>query len=208
VTEILLETNKGIIFEKTTTKNRCKVNVKNKDSGNIHMTYRFKKGVVPISSPFISWENLNCCNGWPHDKSYLLTAVQDGKKLCSGIYLSTQEELDDYKSTLSNEYVHFCRPPMVDVSRTVFYIDVARDGAIRDFINTDDVMNIYEMLGARNFNKKLLSEFLAQPLYDWISSETFDYGLPKSPEEFILTGLMLGYPLESTAWLLERDKRG
>ena len=206
MTEILLENNKGIVFEKTATKNRCKVNVKNKDSGYIHMTYRFKKDVAPISSPFISWENLNCCGGWSYDKSYLLTAVQDGKKLCSGIYFSTQKELDDYKSNLPNEYVHFCRTPMVNGPHTVFYIDVARHGAIRDFISPDDVMNTYAMLGVKNFNEKLLSEFLAQPLYDWISSETFDYGLPKSPEEFILTGLMLGYPLESTAWLLERDK--
>ena len=31
--EILLETNKGIIFEKTTTAKRCKVNAKNNDGG-------------------------------------------------------------------------------------------------------------------------------------------------------------------------------
>jgi len=204
--EILLETNKGIVFEKTVTKNRCKVNVKNKDSDHIHMTYRFKKGVVPLSSPFISWENLNCCGGWCYDESYLLSAVQDGTKLCAGIHFRTQEELDDYKSALSDKYVYYCRPPMVNGSRTVFYIDVAREGAVHDFISPDDVMNVYSLLGIKNFNNKLLSEFLALPLYDCVSSKTFDYGSPRSPEEFILTGLMLGYPLETTAWLIEKHK--
>ena len=201
--EILLETNRGIVFEKTTTKNRCKVTVKNKDSNFNHMTYRYNKGVEPISSPFISWENLNCCGGWAYDESYLLTAVQEGKKLVSGIYFRSQRELDDYKENLSDEYLHFCRPPMTNGPHTVYYIDVAKDGSVSEFINIDDVMSIYEKLGITNFDKKLLSELLTLPLYDLISSETFDYGSPKRPEEFIITGLMLGYPLESTAWLLE-----
>jgi len=204
MTEILLETNKGIVFEKTTTKTRCKVNVKNKDSDHIHMTYRFNKDVTPISSPFISWENLNCCGGWNYDESYLLTAVQEGKKLCSGIYFNTQKELDDYKKSLSDEYIHFCRPPMVNGPRTVFYIDVARDGAVCDFTNPNEVMNTYDMLGIRNYDRELLSELMALPLYDCIEGEKFDYGTPRSPEEYIITGLMLGYPLESTAWLLEQ----
>jgi len=203
MTEILLETNKGIVFEKTTSKDRCKVNVKNRDSDISHMVYRYNNGVESISSPFISWENLNCCGGWHFDESYLLTAVQKGKKLVSGIYFSSQKELDDYKENLSDEYVHFCRPPMTNGPHTTYYIDVARDGTISGFINTDEVMRIYEKLGVANFDKKLLSELFTLPLHDFINGETFDYGQPHRAEEFIITGLMLGYPIESTAWLLE-----
>ena len=88
--EILLETNRGIIFEKTETKNRCKVSVKNMDGSHTHMNYRYKKTDKTFLSPYISWENLNCVNGWEFDETYLLTAVQEGKKLCAGICFNSK----------------------------------------------------------------------------------------------------------------------
>jgi len=204
--EILLETNRGIVFEKTSTKNRCKVNVKNKDGSYIHMTYRFNNGVEPISSQYISWENLNCCGGWTFDKSYLLTAVQNGKKLCAGITFNSEEELGKYKNSLSNEYDFFCDPPMHNGPYTTYYIDVIRRGAIGDFINIDEILETYVKLGITSFDKELLSEFFEMPLYYCISGETLDYSRPRMMEEYIITGLILGYPLESTAWLIERDR--
>lgn len=204
--EILLETSKGIIFEKVTTKNRCRVTVKNKDGSHNHMTYRFNKDVEPISSQYISWENLNCCGGWPYDSSYLLTAVQEGKKLCAGINFDSEKELKDYEDNLSDDYVHFCKPPMSNGPYTTYYVDVARDGAICDFFNTDEILRVYRELGITNFNKGLLSEFFTLPVWYIINGETFDYRQPHRPEEYILTGLMLGYPLESTAWLLEKHE--
>jgi hypothetical protein len=46
---------------------------------------------------------------------------------------------------------------------------------------------------------------MAAPMLDLINGEAFDYGNPRRPEDLLITGLLLGYPLESTAWLLERD---
>ena len=207
VPEILFESNRGIIFEKATTKNRCRMTVKNKDGGYCHMTYRFNKDVEPISSPYISWENLNCCGGWVCDDSYLLTAVQDGKKLCAGLVFNDEKERDDYRDSLPDGLMHFCRPPMHNGPHSFHYIDVVRDGAIRDYIDTDEIFHVYDGLGITNINKKLLSDLLALPMYYFISGETFDYTSPdKRPEECVVTGLMLGYPLESTAWLLEQDR--
>ena len=161
--DILLETNKGIIFEKTTTKRRCRVNVKNKDDGYVHMTYHFNKDVEPITSPYISWENLNCCGGWDFDKSYLLTAVQEGKKLCSGIIFDTEKELNDYIDNLTDDYLYFCKPPMQNGPHTFYYIDIVRNGSIKDYINEKDILRIYDELGIKNFNKKLLSNLLELP---------------------------------------------
>ena len=204
--EILLETSKGIIFEKTTTKNRCRVNIKNKDGGYCHMTYRFNKGVTPIFSQYISWENLNCCGGWNYDESYLLTAVQEGKKLCAGIVFGNENDLNQYIEELSDNYLYFCRPPMHNGPHSFYYIDLVRDGAIEDFIDKNEIFRIYDELGITNFNKDLLSQLLKVPIYYFINGETFDYINAGRPEEIIITGLMLGYPLESTAWLLERHK--
>jgi len=202
--EILLATNKGIIFEKTTTKNRCRVSVKNTSDGYAHMTYRFNNGVEPISSQYISWENLNCCGGWTFDENYLLTAVQDGKKLCAGITFDSAGELEKYKNSLSAEYKFFCAPPMHNGSYTTYYIDVVRDGAICNFINTNEVLKTYVKLGITDFNKELLTKFFAVPLHYFINGETLNYRQPRIMEEYIITGLILGYPLESTAWLIEK----
>jgi hypothetical protein len=203
--EILLETSLGVIFEKTATKNRCKVAVKNKDGGHIHMVYRFKNGAEPISSPYISWENLNCCGGWHCDESYLLTAVQERKKLCAGITFNNEGDLTNYIGGLPGEYPYFCRPPMLNGARTFYYhyIDVVRKGAVADYIDDAAVFCVYGKLGITNFNRERLFDLLRTPMIRLIGG-AFDYANPKTPEELITTGLLLGYPLESTAWLLEK----
>ena len=204
--EILFESNRGVIFEKTATKNRCRVTVKNKDGGFCHMIYRFNKDVKPLSSQYISWENLNCCGGWDYDESYLLTAVQEEKKLGAGIVFNSERERDEYRDSLPDEFMYFCPPPMHNGPYSFYYIDVVRDGAIQDFIDASEVFRVYDELGITNINKKLLSDLLDTPMYYYISGETFKYSSPaKRNEEWVITGLMLGYPLESTAWLLERD---
>jgi hypothetical protein len=202
--EILLETSLGVVFEKTATKNRCKVAVKSKDGKYSFMTYRFKNGAEPISSPYISWENLNCCGGWHCDKSYLLTAVQEGKKLCAGITFNDENGWTDYIGSLSDEYPYYCRPPMHNGPYTFYYIDVVRKGAIADYIDEGAIFGAYGKLGITGFSIDRLSGFLETPMIRLVSDGAFDYGNPKTQEEMITTGLLLGYPLESTAWLLER----
>jgi len=168
------------------------------------MTYRFNKDVETLQSPYISWENLNCCGGWVSDDSYLLTAVQEGKKLCASIIFDTEKELEGYKKSLTDEYDYFCRPTMYNGPYSFFYIDVCRTGAIRDYINEDDILQTYDLLGIKGFNRKLLLDLLGIPMLYLINGETFSFRDPVRPEEWIVTGLLLGYPLESTAWLLEK----
>ena len=202
--EILLETSSGVVFVKTATKNRCKVAVMNKDGSCTHMVYRFRNGVEPIASPYISWENLNCCGGWHCDEGYLLTAVQEGKKLCAGITFNEESSLNDYIAGLSEEYPYYCRPPMHNGPYTFYNIDVVRKGAIRDYISEGAVFIAYDKLGITGIRKEPLSGLLGTPMAQLICGCSFDYTNPKTPEELITAGLLLGYPLESTAWLLER----
>jgi hypothetical protein len=203
--EIILETNRGVVFEKTTSKNRCNVTIKNKNGSHTHTVYRFNNIAEPFASPFISWENLNCCNGWIHDESYLLTAVQNGRKLCSGITFDNENSLTEYINHLNNEYPYYCPPPMLNGAHTFYYhyIDVVREGAIRDYIDGDSVFRTYDKLGIRNFDKEIVSRYMGTTMLELVSGK-LDYSNPKTPEELIATGLLLGYPLESTAWLLEQ----
>jgi len=206
VSVILLETNKGIIFEKTETKNRCRVAVRDKEHGAMIMDYRFKKIDKTYNSPYISWDNLNCCGGWSFDESYLLTAVQKGKKLCAGITFYDESELNGYISDLPDNLEHFCHKPDQRHTCCIYNIDVVANGSLKDYYSFQDICDMYDNLGiSANFNKRLLKDLFDVPLYYFINDETFEYANAVKSEELIVTGLMLGYPIESTAWLIERD---
>ena len=84
---ILHENSHGIKIERTDFKRRSQVKVISyrDDDQHTHRTYRFNKTSNSFSSPFMSWENLDCCGGWAFDEKYLTHAVQDGKKLYAGI---------------------------------------------------------------------------------------------------------------------------
>ncbi len=95
---IVFESSDGIVFEKTSYKNgRCKLAVRNKSGGSPHMIYRYRD-IPGVQSPYINWDNLNCCGGWKYDESYLYTAVQRGKKLFAGASFNIYS--DDANTTI------------------------------------------------------------------------------------------------------------
>ena len=227
--EIIFESNKGIIFEKTVYKNgRCKLTVKNKGDGLTHATYRYKD-VPGLVSPYVNWENLNCCNGWTYDESYLYTAVQRGKKLYAGITFSMYDE--DYAEELKT----CCLPTERDVIATIErlkiglpgdcilgeerpdssgyrsrsrHIFICVTGAISDYISINDVYLAYGRLGvtietnAKEEIKRICD--LSVPSFA-AENPPFEYWNPYGGFRLIVTGLLLGYPIETTAALLERD---
>ena len=200
--EVIFESNKGIIFEKTTPSNGGKtvVRVKNKDNNFLHKKYVFKSGVEELKSPYISWENLNCCNGWTYDEEYLLTAVQKGKKLCSGLTFDTEDECNDYISKITDDFLYRAFTTN-GWSITFYHVDIVRKGSIQDYIGAKEVLCKYKELNVENISTKKVRKLLSKPMIELIS-ETFDYANPCSIEEYIATGLLLGYPLESTAGLV------
>ena len=84
--QLLFQSSLGIQFNKEVSKRLCTVKVQTKTGKRAYTLRRYTYPNVGLSvaSPFLSWENLNCCNGWAYDESYLLTAVQEGKKLYAG----------------------------------------------------------------------------------------------------------------------------
>lgn len=155
---------------------------------------------------------MNCCGGWIYDEKYLLSAVQKSKKLCSDIYFPNERKMLEYIDKLSDDYQYYCEPPRFkDIQ--AFNVIVTRKGKIDNYINIDEVLNTYYKLGRYCFNPTYLIKFLQNPMIELMSRKInrikyrskFDFANPESPEDYITTGLLLGYPLESKAWLLERD---
>lgn len=193
----------GIVFVRSDTAKMSKVTVKSEASRHVIRSYAFRNVPNILKSPYISWANLNCCGGWTFDKNYLLTAVQEGKKLCAGITLPDENAVKGYIANLSGDYPHFCPPPMRNGPHTFYHIDVTRKGCIADYICMADVRQAYSALGIDSLDFGVISEYTAARMIHLMDGTVpFDYANPEGNEQFVVTGLLLGYPLESTAALL------
>jgi len=224
--EIIFESNRGIIFEKTLFKNgRIRLAIKNKDCKKTIAEYRYKNA-TGLLSPYVNWENFNCVDGWVYDKSYLYTAVQKGKKLYAGIAFSiakkdafpdkifpqgfyTEVEVSEIIENLSKNLPSDCilgseHPDSERYLDVLRYFYICKIGTILDYIDMYDVFTAYERFGVilnktyQNRIKKLCSI----PINSFASEEHMDYANPKSVAEWIVTGLLLGFPIETTVSIL------
>jgi len=191
-----------IVFIRTDTGRTSKVSVKLENARHAIHTYTFRN--IPADtfvSQYISWANLNCCNGWKYDESYLLTAVQEGKKLCAGIVIRDDGKHRAYLEVLHDDYPHFCQP--VSHNGTFHHVDVTRKGCINDYIDMDAVRETYLALETKLLNFDIINGYTEKPMIHLLDGTiVFDYANPKTREEFVVTGLLLGYPLESTAAII------
>ncbi len=225
MTSIVFESNRGIIFEKTSYKNgKCKLTVRRKSGGSAIITYRYRD-VPGFQSPYITWDNLNCCNGWEYDESYLYTAVQQGKKLFAGI---TYNIFDEDGTRKQGNLAGHDKPGEADVETIIQklqtelpddclllrrdadsafnggkyrYIDICKKGTITDYINLEEVFAAYERLGVTMDSG--IRERITGHCSESIEGLTahFEYW-NATGHMLVVTGLLLGYPIETTASLL------
>lgn len=210
ITTILNENSHGIRMVKTDLKKRSRVDVVNK-YGKTLMTYRFNN--IPLyEHPYLSWKNLDCCNGWMHDNDYLLTAVQEGKKLVASIYISgtdideIQERLKNLESNADEAKEHFeIEEKHINGATMYVGIIIARKGMLAEYFDIDEVADVYKSHGV-TINKRKLEEYFNIELIDLFArhSKGFDYANPGTDTELIVCGFGLGYPIESTAYLINR----
>jgi len=195
----------GIVFVRSDSKIVSKVSVKDENRRGTIRSYSFRN-ILPYTfqSPYISWTNLNCCGGWTFDKEYLFTAVQTGKKLCAGITITNDKQrINEYIDSLNDEYPYFCPPDTHNGSYTFYHIDVTRKGSIDDYIDMETVQKMYETLGIGFLDFNEINEYARQQMiYLLDGTVDFDYANPQGDEQLVVNGLLLGYPLESTAALL------
>ena len=220
--EIIFESNRGIVFERTLYKNgNVRLAVINKNYSKTMSEYRYKNA-PGLQSPYLNWENLNCVNGWVYDETYLHTAVQKGKKLYAGFTLSiakkeaftgrtlpkgfyteegVSEKVEALKKDLPGDCVFGSEGPDYDTYNSIDRcIYICKTGAIRDYIDIDDVISAYgrfEMiLNESHWNR--VRELCSIPIGGFSSNDHMDYANTKSVAEYIVAGLLLGYPIEST----------
>ena len=182
----------------------------------VFISYRFDKVTPVYESQYLSWANLDCCGGWDYDESYLRTAVQNGHKLYAGCYFyanqygtpeQTRQEIERIFRELPDNCIGGYEPAQ---SERVISFYICRKGCLEDYYDIDAALDYYERLGvwidaATRKNVKYLS-----------TMEICRYGQPNPPVDYlctyslvsaIITGLLLGYPIESTASFLLAEQQ-
>ena len=166
----------------------------------------------------MSWANLDCCGGWSFDEEYLRHAVQNEKKLYADISISLKDRyfpdapttpeaiasLYQLQDTLPDTLCAGIDNRISNNKHLNIYI--CRRGAIKDFFSLNIVFLFYQKLGIHlsDQTKDEVSRYCAIEISDFSSSAApYVYYDASSPAELITTGLLLGYPIESTASLLE-----
>lgn len=203
---VIHENTYGVRMIWRETKNTVTVTVRN--DSLIFMRYRFPNINSPYNFPLCSWENLDCVNGWNYDEAYLETAVQKGKKPYVGISCFVRHNLDEtprIESILKELPVGITggeEPARNNNFRSYF---ICLEGTLLDHFDLDAVFNHYELMG-KKFSPTEKAEIVRLcniELSVYGSKEApYDYGNPKGTTQLVVTGLLLGYPLESTFSIL------
>ena len=215
--EIIFESNRGIVFEKVVKNGWCNVSVKTKGKRYVHNKYEYYD-VLGLTSPYVSWENLNCCGGWTYDETYLHSAVQNGSKLYAGITVTSSDD-DPLSDQSANKLITELKHSLPDNCLMDYEIPsehrngphlfrhlyICRKGAISDHINLDEVFDAYQRFGAvlNADDKSIISKWCDLQIYSFAGvNKPFGYANANSFTKLIVTGLLLGYPIESTISLL------
>lgn len=160
--------------------------------------YRFNN--IPFyEHPLLSWANLDCCNGWSFDKDYLLTAVQKGKKPVaeiSDLVLPAISPGPDYEVWYNPE-------KRINGPYVWKNMIISKKGTLSDFFDLNEIVTAYERLGIK---AEGLEKYFSSPLLPLFSKHTF-WVNPGNRAELIIAGLGLGYPIESTASIIEESYR-
>ena len=191
---VLHENSKGIKIVREDYKNRSKVCVIGFDGISMR-TYRFNN-VPEYKHPYLSWENLDHCGGWATDDTYLLTAVQNGQKPAAQ-YAEINQSVPNIEPCNGIETCYMSEQIYDNYTRNQVYI--TRTGSLKDIFDIDSIISAYAKHDVPLCKEKL-TPYMDRPIMDLMKEEFFLN--PSNQAEFVITGLMLGYPIESTVSII------
>ena len=206
--KILFE-NDNVICSREDYKKRSKVTYRSKEYNCTYRTYRFDN--VKVNNPiYMNWGNLNNCGGWIEDNEYLKNAVQNNKKLLA-VHIELPNDnmsFDDFREYLGNINDSVYSGITTNNFGYIFGY-VCKKGCVADYIDLKHILTQYEKLGII-FSEKIIdeiTEYMQVEMVDFVLNDRnkFNYDLanPKNLTELVFGGMLLGYPIESTADICE-----
>lgn len=172
-------------------------------------TYRFPRAEPTYSSPYLSWENLLYCGGYSVDGNpYLQNVVQQEKKPYAGFgyfthqYGTPKEQIEAELTQVKNTLPDYCIIGQELFRRTdIANYYICRRGKISDYIDIDKVLTEYQNLHFPVYKgEKKIRKYANIEMKEFSNpqSVSLDYANPRETEHYVITGLLLGYPIEST----------
>lgn len=190
------------------------------DQVTVSLYYQFQMpgvGLVPCKhfffpvwgeayqSPYLSWYNLICCSnnyGPVPVVAYLNHAVQNGKKLAATIYPETAAAYMQILAEAGEQY--YCYPYHMEEYTYLLYI--SRKGSLADYFDLSLLAETYQACGIELQQAKMQDYFEKE--LSWFGNEEqcpIRLHDCQGQEELAVTGLLFGYPVESTIALIKRD---
>lgn len=156
-------------------------------------------------SPYLSWYNLICCSnnyGPIPVVDYMNHAVQNGKKIAATIYPNDAGEYMRIIGELSEDY--YCYPYHPREYQYLLYI--SRKGTLKDYFDLDRICSVYESCKI-TLDREKMEDYFSKELSYFGNEEVCRIQLHDciGREELAVTGLLFGYPVESTIALIRRD---
>lgn len=188
------------------------------DDVTVSLTYEFrhsgtgqvtcKRFFFPVraeyKSPWLSWYNLICCSnnyGPIPVVSYMNHSVQEGKKLAATIY---PESGDAYMQAIAEAGdTYYCYP--YHVQEYEYMLFFSRKGRLSDYFDMDEILAVYESCDVC-LDREKMQDYFGREL-SWFGNEDLcpiELHNCLGEEELAVTGLLFGYPVESTVALIRR----
>lgn len=202
----VMKTKNGFEIETVRKDFKKRSEVKIRHGNFVYMTYRFDNLTNVYTSPYISWANLNCCGGWVYDNDYLKYAVQNNKKLFAQLACLKENEIKELKETIDKDKFDYSYE--IEGRFSQFYI--YRKGTVGDYIDIGEVLDTYNKYGVYlDDEDEVIISILSETEMKYLINPNknrynYDFANPKYIGELIFTGLLLGYPIESTVSLIQR----
>lgn len=156
--------------------------------------------ITTYDSPLLNWYNLVFCSnnyGPSPDYNYMNYAVQQGKKTAATVYHPFDS--DESKAIQMNLPENCGIIPYGE-----YMIFVYRKGKLSDFFNFERIREAYKQMGIIGLDWDLINDLFEKPLEYFADESKCGFSLQSGGirEQLVLKGLILGYPVESTAIML------
>lgn len=152
----------------------------------------------------LSWYNLICCSnnyGPIPVTSYMNYAVQNGKKPAATIYPDNVYEYRRFISDTDDSY--YCFPFHPDEYEYLLFCSLK--GSLSDLFDLDKILEVYSSCGI-DLDKEKMSDLFSREL-SWFANEAqsgIEIHNCLGAENLAVTGLLFGYPVESTVALINK----
>ena len=177
-----------------------------KNQNGVLSVIKYQNICITLESPLLSWRNLFFCSnnyGCAPDYQYMNNAVQNGTKTAATIYMNDTDVYKSFMDTLPTG-IHAAPYGNYSKSEHPVILFVYRDGSLASYFNFEQVMQVYRGHSVDSIDWERVKYLIEKPMNYFANEDECGFSLQscRNNHTLVVTGLLLGYPVESTiAWL-------